>query len=701
MLTAIETTGRLEHLAVRLIEKSRPRRRRSMLQFAEEEIVIPTGQYKKMPFRGDRQPAGGLLLEEIDSGRWTTIIVTAPNQTFKSLCGFVIPTLHTVLELHEDTGFACPEADLHGKKWEKDFLPVIKASPNLRRYIPEHGPGSKGGQPRDAIHFPNGASMMLFSRGGQDSNKAAVTVRTLQVTEAAGWAVVSAKSREGGPLKQLRRRMLGFRRHQRRMIIEGTTTIASDPPWSLRGKPTLKKPRSTNSRLAVPCPHCGGWISPEREHLVGWQGAETEDEAANEAFWCCPECGQQITEEERVAANKDVRLLHFGETVGDDGATIGTGPRTRTLWFRATQFNNLMRDVGDVAVEEWEAENEEDPQEREKLEIELCQAHHALPYKPPDFDLQVLEADDISSRNVQLKRREVPPGAKHISRGIDCGEKRLHPVTFAWSHRSRTYRDDQERERLESVWSGRAFELGIIPVKREQRGVRQALFDALCHVRDTESLNRYRDPAGREYIVNFTLIDAGHLEDVVWAFIADCVERGIKGYMPALGRGQSAPPGTGAYNHPTSLSDKVLWIGEQMHIRKSSTHGMPFLMFNSDEWKSFVHDGFLTPDDQNGALSHFESSTDEDERILTTYRTQLLGKKRAWKDVAKRGRVQVWEDEGREDHFLDASAMGCAAGGILGVRVATEHPIIVPATDNELETQPVTMPNGQAFFTQQ
>ena len=28
--------------------------------------------------------------------------------------------------------------------------------------------------------------------------------------------------------------------------------------------------------LALPCPHCQAWVSPEREHLTGWQGAESQ-----------------------------------------------------------------------------------------------------------------------------------------------------------------------------------------------------------------------------------------------------------------------------------------------------------------------------------------------------------------------------------------------------------------------------------------
>lgn len=674
-------------LAEGLIEQSKPQRARSLRRFAEEEIVIPTGQYADQPFRCDRIPFTGLLLDEIDVGGWYMIVITAPSQSGKSLCGFVIPTLHMALDRREDTGFACPEADLHAKKWEKDFLPVMKASPRLRRFIPTRGPGSKGGGIRDAVHFPHGSSMLLFSRGGKDSNKAAVTLRTMHVTEAAGWSESSETSKEGGPLRQLAARMRGFPRKQRRIIVEGTTTVEGDLPWRLKGDESSEKLTSTRSKLAVPCPHCEKWVSPDREHLHGWQDAGSEDEAGNEAFWCCPACGEEITEKERIAANRDIRLVHHGQHVDRRGRVVGDRPKTSTLWFRATQFTNLLLPVGDAGIDEWTASQlDENSPERENAEMELCQFVHARPYKPKLFELQPLTHADIQHRGIHLGRGKVPTGASWVSRGVDVGQRKLHVVTRAWMIEN-------------GVTSGRAIDVHTVKVPCEERGVRQGLFDALCQLRDTQSLNDYRDIEGRPYAIAHNLVDAGWMEDVVWAFMIDCAEKGIKGWMPVLGRGQSAAPGSGAYSHPTHLTEggRVLWIGEQCHIRRSSRMNLPFVMENSDEWKSFVHDGYKTPTGNPGALSAFEPATDEEEKLLRTYRSHLLAGKRQWKEVPKRGRVAVWVHSGADDHYFDADAYSCVAGFLCGVRVATKDRTLA-ASAPQSNHSPVTMPDGRPYM---
>lgn len=682
-------------LGLDLIEQSKPQRARSLRQFAEDEVVIPTGQYADQPFRCSRIPFTGLLLDEIDSGGWYMIVITAPSQAGKSLCGFVIPTLHMVLERHEDTGFACPEADLHAKKWEKDFLPVMKASPRLRKYIPTRGPGSMGGGIRDAVHFPRGSSMMLFSRGGKDSNKAAVTLRTMHITEAAGWSEAAETSKEGGPLRQLAARMRGFPRKQRRIIVEGTTTVEGDLPWRLKGDDANDKLTSTRSRLMCPCPHCSKWICPDREHLHGWHDAQSEEEAANESFWCCPECGEQITEEERKDCNGDLRLVHHGQSVDLRGRIVGERPKVSTLWFRATQFNNLLLPVGDAAIDEWtSAQLDENSPEREKAEMELCQFVHARPYVPKLFELQPLTDADISHRGVDLGRGRVPVGAKWLSRGVDIGLRHLHVITRAWSV-------DVDEQTGAEVASGRAIDIYTVPVESESKGARQALLDALFLLRDSESLNDYRDSNGKAYIANFSLIDAGWMEDIVWEFMIDCRTKGVNGWMPVLGRGQSAEAGKGAYKHPAGISGRCVWVGEQYYIHTSSReglmNGMPIVTENSDEWKSFVHNGYKTPAGQPGALSRFAPARGDEEKLIQTYRRHLRAEKREQRVVRERGKVVVWVHSGADNHFLDADAYCCVAGHLAGVRVGTRNRTH-DLPPQQTMTLPITMPDGRAYL---
>lgn len=178
--------------------------------------------------------------------------------------------------------------------------------------------------------------------------------------------------------------------------------------------------------------------------------------------------------------------------------------------------------------------------------------------------------------------------------------------------------------------------------------------------------------------------------------------------MPILGRGQSEPPGTGAYVHPEKLTEKVLWIGEQCHIRRSSkyeemfahagaTNPPAFVMANSDEWKSFVHYGYLTPAGQAGALTTFTGTTSEERRLLREYAKQTTSEKKVRKVVPRRGAVDVWTNESRRpNHLFDTDYYSCVAANLCGVPIAVkrrERP-----RQSVIAPQPLTMPDGRPYM---
>ena len=84
-----------------LLEHSRPRRLRSMRQFAEDEIVIPAGPFSGRRFRCARQPYTGLWFDAVDSGNWSRCVATGPTQSGKTLSCFVIPMLYHLFEIGE------------------------------------------------------------------------------------------------------------------------------------------------------------------------------------------------------------------------------------------------------------------------------------------------------------------------------------------------------------------------------------------------------------------------------------------------------------------------------------------------------------------------------------------------------------------------------------------------------------------------
>ena len=140
----------------------RPRRLRSMRQFAEEEIVVPSGPYAGRRFRCARQPYTGLWFEQIDSGNWSRCVATGPTQSGKSLSCFVIPLLYHLFEMAETVICGLPDMDMAADKWREDLMPVIENS-RFRDLLPSAGGGSRGGRV-ESLQFANGATLKFMSR---------------------------------------------------------------------------------------------------------------------------------------------------------------------------------------------------------------------------------------------------------------------------------------------------------------------------------------------------------------------------------------------------------------------------------------------------------------------------------------------------------------------------------------------------------
>jgi len=110
------------------LNRARPSRRRSLRQFAEQEIVVPDGPYAGRRFRCSRQPYSGLWFDAVDSGRWSRCVATGPTQSGKTLSCFVIPLLYHLFEIGETVICGLPDMDMAGDKWREDILPAIDQS---------------------------------------------------------------------------------------------------------------------------------------------------------------------------------------------------------------------------------------------------------------------------------------------------------------------------------------------------------------------------------------------------------------------------------------------------------------------------------------------------------------------------------------------------------------------------------------------
>lgn len=605
----------------------------SMLEWARANIIVPDGPHKGTPFDPDVQPFSRLFFNEVDSGRWERIVATGPTQTGKSLICYVICVLYHLFALGETVVAGVPTLDMADDKWKEDLLPVIEASPTLRELLPTGGAGSRAGRVRTRVKFRNGATLRFMSGGGNDKTRAGFTARVLAVTEVDGLDQSGTTSREADKLKQMEGRQRAFQATGTRTYLECTVTTEQGRIWQ-------EYKGGTESRIVRPCPHCGAWVTPDRNCLIGWQDAEDELQARANAAWACPACGECWTEAERYAANRRAVLAHRGQEVAPDGAVIGNPPGTRTLGFRWTAIDNHFATAADVAADEWNATREKDEENAEK---ELRQFVHCIPYEPPEVSLTPLRVETIAARVADTGRGIVPNDAQWTTLGIDLRKRELHYVLIAW----------------DGAASGVIADYNVLPVHGDHLGAELGVLTALRDFRESiESGWKFGEQFRKPDQV---WIDAAYLTSTVYQFVRESNE---DRYRPMIGRG------VGVYNShkyikPKERTGKIRHIGEEYHIARQAEARVNLCEVNSDYWKSWLHERISCQVEGAGALTLFHAPP----REHIEFAEHLTSEKQVEEFDPAKGLQVRWVKVGRANHWLDSAYIACAAGHFCGVRL--------------------------------
>lgn len=613
----------------------------------------PNGPKGGQRFNADWQPVIRVLWEELDREYWKEVAVTGPVQASKSFGALVVPTLRDVVELNYSPIVAVPEADMFSDKWDKDFKPVFEASADLQWLTPKVGSGVKGGRVKDRVTLANNLDIKVMSRGGQSTNKAGYTSPRLRVTEAAGFSQASSSDRdeEADAYRQLLGRLgaFGLRNPHRLAMIEGTLTIAEHLPWRLRGKDDDDVVISTQSRLVSPCPHCGAWISPERDQLVGWQDAQSMLQALEQAVFVCPECGLGINDDQRRKALQDLRIVHRGQEITPEGDVVGPLPETLRLFFRYSAYHNCLLDAGDTAVKEWEAAQiEEGTLERENAERDLCQKSWATPYVSTLVDNEPLDPKVVRKRRSTTPRNVLPADTKYLTVGRDCGK---------WSGYWAALAFRESGEILVPAYG--VFDICRGPQDDEESRLYNALIEHSEQLLEGFERRDYREPM----VPDRVWTDMNYLPDTVAAAIR-CVGAGMKAIFQCVrGAGRSVPGNNGGYRHPLKATNETPLVGMQWHRKYDWKRRVPQTVLNSDFWIQYMQERLRVKPGRKGALTFFES---DEKNGHAKFSHHLLADRltKVW-DARRGGMVEKWTQSG-ENHWGDCTKYGLAAGDEVG-----------------------------------
>lgn len=683
-----------------LAQQSRAPRLRTMLEFAEEEIVLPDGPDQGLRFRCDRQPYSRLWFRAVDSGEFNEFIASGPVQSGKSLTCFVIPLLYHNFEMRETAVCGLPDMDMASDKWRRDLLPVILRT-RYNDLLPNQGSGSRGGGKTDLIEFGNGAALKFMSGGGRDKSRAAFTTRVLAITETDGLDTVGMGSDEADKIKQLEARTSAFDT-RKRIYKECTVSMAHKHTWA-------RIWNSTRSRIVLWCPYpeCGAGVTPERQHLAGWENATTVAEARRNSRWHCPACGGEWSEADRLRAHDDEILVHGGvrdvsiselyEFIGsrewsvvfenrsdlDNRLKSGVAIRTESgVWlsgydpeadvrvcgFRYAAINNMLVSAGTIGEKLWEAAQATDP---ENAERELCQYYFCLPYVPDIQDAESLVIDVIAERYSGVARGYVPADAEAVTVGVDVGKAILHWVVIAWRSLDGFYQGLGEK--LHGQYQVVAYGHWPTPhtLSTEAR-ILAALHDLAEELEKGFPLTQATTYAptldtftGENGVVcvrhNVGLVDARWRPDPVMRFCSEHhkLHGGTPRWRPSEGFGATAEIGNDShYTHPRKPGGTVRWVGEQCHVFENAANKINVVKIDADHWKTRVHSMFNTPLDQPGSLAIFNG----ERREHTAYARAITAEKAVQEFILEKGTITKWVRVRQDNHWLDATELACVGG---------------------------------------
>ena len=348
-------------------------------------------------------------------------MIPGPTQSGKSLHAFAFLILYYIFEVKEDVIVGLPDLGMAAAKWKKDIRPLIERS-RYAALLPVRGSGSHGGDPT-LVLFRNGKTLQFMGGGGSDKQRASSTAKILVITETDGLDEVSATSKEGqNKVDQLEGRI---RSHglEGRAFMECTVSKKTGRTWK-------EFSAGTASRIACRCPHCKAWVSPEREHLVGWDAATSKIEAGELAAFACPDCAELLTEDHRIEMNGDAVLVHRGQEIKPDGTVAGDPPKTDTLGFRWSAFHNLLSPVALLGMEEWQAARSDDPA---AADVVLKQQVWCLPSDTDDVEKVPLSIGIVRGSATgyegRCNRREkwvLPEWSEYVTAHVDVGLRVLN-----------------------------------------------------------------------------------------------------------------------------------------------------------------------------------------------------------------------------------------------------------------------------------
>lgn len=295
-----------------------------------------------------------------------------------------------------------------------------------------------------------------------------------------------------------------------------------------------------------------------------------------------------------------------------------------------------------------------------------------------------LTAETVSSRLSGLSRRQIPANASCLTAAIDLGKYRCHWVITAW-------------------WKGAGgtvVDYGVAEVSGtdttiDNEASEPMIYKALLNWRDELLQKSFVDAAGAERKVDAVFVDSGTFTNAAYEFVRQ------------VGAPFHASKGIGRYK-AKHVSTATLKAGDNMHAAYLAGDQVWLFELNTDFWKEWVHERFLTPtfsEDnmlRRGALSIY---VPDGNQRHTSFAQHIVSEELVSEFKEGKGTKRYWNVINDNNHWFDALYNAAAAARFQGVHVLSETiknpdgPKVAPREVNadEPKRRPARLQHGNRF----
>lgn len=247
-------------------------------------------------------------------------------------------------------------------------------------------------------------------------------------------------------------------------------------------------------------------------------------------------------------------------------------------------------------------------------------------------------------------REQVPPAIQALVQGIDVGKYALHFVVKAFRADATAFVIDYGIQEVHNM-----------SAESPDAAIDRAILAALYSRREAMLSTPYTTVDGEIVEVKKTLVDARYRKAAVYHF---CQDAGL-GYEPAMGHGRSRGCAERNFRPPVRVSPNRI-PGDEWY-KSLQPAGVWLVIMNTDHWKSWEHDRWMTPPKMPGSCLLF-GDPGENERLSPDQKGHFSVSKHLTNEIEiEEDGVRRWKVKSKTIHYYDASYMADVAGSMSGI----------------------------------